>query len=253
MNSLAVALAADSAATVSNGRDNKVYNSANKLFMLSKHHPVGVMVYNNSSLLGIPWETLLKMFRQKLGTQEFDRLEEYGEALIKFLDQNAYLFPEDSQHRSYLALVETLYEGIHAAILEKIEEQVVRLPVDSAITEAEVSEMRFMRNTDCSQNVFAPLFFKDLFSAVWAPLRLRPKDEVDDGVTYGGHGWLRRRPVDSFFSAPRMRGDDAAGRRRQSLSSGRGDGGPAMIALRSDQVQAPPSTADAPAHKSIVP
>lgn len=141
MNSLAVALAADSAATVSNGRDNKVYNSANKLFMLSKHHPVGVMVYNNSSLLGIPWETLLKMFRQKLGTQEFDRLEEYGEALIKFLDQNAYLFPEDSQHRSYLALVETLYEGIHAAILEKIEEQVVRLPVDSAITEAEVSEI----------------------------------------------------------------------------------------------------------------
>src|SRR3954447_5070758 len=103
------------------------------------------------------------------------------------------------------------------------------------------------------QNVFAPLFFKDLFSAIRAPLRRRPKDEVDDGVTYGGHGWMRRRPVDSFFSAPRMRGDDAAGRRRQSLSSRRGDGGPAMIALRSDQVQAPPSTADAPAHKSIVP
>src|SRR5437899_39238 len=93
----------------------------------------------------------------------------------------------------------------------------------------------------------------DTFPTMWASLRRRPKDEVHDGVTYGGHGWLRRRPVDSFFSAPRMRGDDAAGRRRQSLSSGHGDGGPAMIALRSDQVQAPPSTADAPAHKSIVP
>src|SRR3954465_1728733 len=53
------------------------------------------------------------------------------------------------------------------------------------------------------QNVFAPLFFKDLFSAMRAPLRRRPKDEIDDGVTYGGHGWLRRRPVASFFSAPR--------------------------------------------------
>ncbi|WP_206685282.1 hypothetical protein, partial [Bradyrhizobium uaiense] len=38
------------------------------------------------------------------------------------------------------------------------------------------------------QNLFVPVFFKDLFSAVWAPLRRRPKDETDDGVTYGGHG-----------------------------------------------------------------
>ncbi len=68
------------------------------------------------------------------------------------------------------------------------------------------------------QNVFWPLFFKDLLSAIWALLRRRPKDEIDDGMAYGGHGWLRRRPVDSFFSAPRMRGDDVAGRRRQSLS-----------------------------------
>ncbi len=103
------------------------------------------------------------------------------------------------------------------------------------------------------QNVFAPLFFKDLLSAMWALLRRRPKDEIDNTVTYGGHGWLRRRPVDSFFSAPRMRGGDVAGRRRLSLSSGRGDEDLAMIALRSDQVQAPPSIADAPAHKSTVP
>ncbi|WP_206685420.1 hypothetical protein, partial [Bradyrhizobium uaiense] len=33
------------------------------------------------------------------------------------------------------------------------------------------------------QNLFVPVFFKDLFSAVWAPLRRRPKDETDDGVT----------------------------------------------------------------------
>ena len=103
------------------------------------------------------------------------------------------------------------------------------------------------------QNLFAPVFFNDLFSAVWTPLRGRPKDEIDDGVTNGGHGWLRRRSVDSFFSASRVRGDDAAGRRRQSLSSARGDEDPAMIAPRSDQVRAPPSTADGPVHKSILP
>ena len=65
-------------------------------------------------------------------------------------------------------------------------------------------------------NLFAPRLFKDLFSAVRTPLRRWPKDEINDGVTYGGHGWLRRRPVDSFFSAPRVRGGGVAGRRRQS-------------------------------------
>src|SRR5689334_20747284 len=103
------------------------------------------------------------------------------------------------------------------------------------------------------QIVFSPLFFKDLLSAIRALLRRRPKDEIDDGVTYGWHGWLRRGTVDSFFSAPRVRGDDVAGRRRQSLSSRRGDEDLAMIAPRSDQVQAPLSTADVPARKSIVP
>ncbi|WP_244436003.1 hypothetical protein, partial [Bradyrhizobium elkanii] len=33
------------------------------------------------------------------------------------------------------------------------------------------------------QNVFAPLFFGDLLSAIWALLRRRPKDEINDGVT----------------------------------------------------------------------
>ncbi|MBB4399255.1 hypothetical protein GGD62_008406 [Bradyrhizobium sp. ERR14] len=54
------------------------------------------------------------------------------------------------------------------------------------------------------QNVFAPLFFKEFLSAIWALLRRRPKDEIDDGVTYGGHGWLGRGPVDSFFFLPRV-------------------------------------------------
>ena len=60
MNRLAVALAADSAVSVSSGRRRKVFNTANKLFMLSSHHPVGIMVYSNGSLMGVPWEVLIK-------------------------------------------------------------------------------------------------------------------------------------------------------------------------------------------------
>src|SRR5947207_10516209 len=120
MNSLGVALATDSATTVTVGRDNKVYNSADKLFMLSKRHPVGVMVYNNASLLGIPWETLLKMFRRRLGPDEFGALGEYGHKLIEFLDGNDHLFPEQIQYQFYLRAVETLYRGLNKGIDKRI-------------------------------------------------------------------------------------------------------------------------------------
>lgn len=48
LNKHAVAMAADSAVTLGGGR--KVHNGANKLFSLSKHHPVAVAVYGSSEL-----------------------------------------------------------------------------------------------------------------------------------------------------------------------------------------------------------
>src|SRR5438477_10785674 len=115
MNRLGIALASDSAATVYVGGRAKFYH-ADKLFMLSNHHPVGVMVYNNSSLLGVPWETILKMFRARLRAQSFPTLEEYTKELLGFLSNNQHLFPPDIQRRYFLNLVEKLYEGINACV-----------------------------------------------------------------------------------------------------------------------------------------
>ena len=52
VNKTAVALAADSAVTITNPKGQKIYNSMNKLFTLSKYHPVGVMIYGNGHLMG---------------------------------------------------------------------------------------------------------------------------------------------------------------------------------------------------------
>lgn len=60
MNMEAVALAADSAVTVTLSGTHKVYNTANKLFMLSKSAPVGAMIYGSAHLTGAPWETIRK-------------------------------------------------------------------------------------------------------------------------------------------------------------------------------------------------
>ena len=107
MNRMAVALAADSAVTVEVGDTSKVRDSALKLFTLSKYRPVGVMVYNSSSILGVPLETIIKLFRRELGTKAFDTLPEYGDALISYLDGNASLFPADVQERYFLRALET--------------------------------------------------------------------------------------------------------------------------------------------------
>jgi len=89
MNRSALALAADSVATIiftdpqSNG--HRMYNSANKLFALSKYHAVGIMTYGNASLMEIPWETIIKVYRATLGDQKFDYLKDYSDHFFKFI------------------------------------------------------------------------------------------------------------------------------------------------------------------------
>jgi hypothetical protein len=85
MNKLGVALAADSAATIGYQSGNKIYNSANKLFMLSAIHPIGIMIYGSAELTGVPWDTIVKLFRIHVGTQKFETLREYVDRFISFL------------------------------------------------------------------------------------------------------------------------------------------------------------------------
>lgn len=90
MNKSAVALAADSAVTITvrgpEGKNYKVLNTANKLFALSKYAPVGLMVYGNASLQGIPWESIVKIYRKTLADTEFPSLEGYCKNFFDFLD-----------------------------------------------------------------------------------------------------------------------------------------------------------------------
>ncbi len=59
MNKSAVALAADSAVTLGPPGNGKIYDTVNKVFSLSKFHPVGIMIYGNAEFMRIPWETII--------------------------------------------------------------------------------------------------------------------------------------------------------------------------------------------------
>lgn len=97
MNKLAVALAADSAVTISRGDGQKIYNSVNKLFALSKRQPIGVMVFGNAELMGVPWETIIKHYRSELGGNELPTVEHYVNHFVSFLSAPNPLFPDAVQ------------------------------------------------------------------------------------------------------------------------------------------------------------
>lgn len=85
LNKQAVALAADSPVTIGNANGKKILNKANKVFTLSKHHPVGIMIYNAASFMGTPWETIIKVYRHQLGNRCFPSLRDYEVDFIAFL------------------------------------------------------------------------------------------------------------------------------------------------------------------------
>jgi hypothetical protein len=100
MNTQGIALAADSAVTLGAG---KTYNSADKLFALSKYHPVGIMMYSSASIMRIEWETIIKTYRDFLGKKSFDTLPEYAGDFINYLSKFPYF--TDEQMKDYLKSV----------------------------------------------------------------------------------------------------------------------------------------------------
>ncbi|MCA8911289.1 MAG: hypothetical protein KDB82_06270 [Planctomycetes bacterium] len=93
MNKTAVALAADSAASIRTAHGVKVY-AANKLFRLSPSLPVGVLVYGSSEFMGVPWEVLIREFRAGFGSKSLRHLKDYAVKFMQFLKRQSWLQDE---------------------------------------------------------------------------------------------------------------------------------------------------------------
>lgn len=95
LNKHAVAIAADSAVTM--GNTHKVVNSANKIFTLSKYHPVAIMTYNDASFMGVPWDIIIKEYRRDLKDKSFPRLKDYMDDFVDYLHRRHFFCDEDTQ------------------------------------------------------------------------------------------------------------------------------------------------------------
>ena len=122
MNRQAVAMAADSAVTISGHQYIKTYQSVDKLFPLVDGQPVAVMIYNNAEIMSTPWETVISLYREAVRGHTLDTVEEYAEDFMNFLSGNPDLFPPDHQDTEFFKAVAVVF----SLIAEDFDAQVAR-------------------------------------------------------------------------------------------------------------------------------
>jgi len=112
LNKHAVAIAADSAVTVQNPLGRKVLNSANKIFMLSKYHPIGIMLYSSASFMGVPWEIIVKLYREEIKDNSFSTVSDYANDFLVFLKNKNY-FSDNQTNLKYLGgIINRIFDDI---------------------------------------------------------------------------------------------------------------------------------------------
>ena len=98
-NQLGIAISADSAVTTGY---KKTYTTANKIFCIKKNIPVGLMVYGNTTINGIPWELIIDRFKKDIVEGEsIDVLNNYARKFVKFLKNDEIFFTKDVYNNSF--------------------------------------------------------------------------------------------------------------------------------------------------------
>lgn len=96
LNKSGIVLASDSASTIG---DNKVYNSARKLFTLSSNHSVGIMVYGNGEFMETPWDIIIGEYRKYIGNTKQSKIEDYANSFVEYLRTNKFLKNDEIQDK----------------------------------------------------------------------------------------------------------------------------------------------------------
>ena len=102
----------------------KIYNTVNKLFTLSKYRPVGVMVYGNSEFMSVPWESIIKEHRRELGKSKHGALREYVDGFMAWMATAKLLFPDAVQEQILAATISGYFAQIKREIDQKVAEAI---------------------------------------------------------------------------------------------------------------------------------
>ena len=182
MNREAIALAADSAVTVQNEKGQKIFTSASKIFTLSKYQPVGVMIYGSASFMEVPWETIIKIYRNGLGQKTFKTVGEYAEHFRTFLAKEEQLFSGDQQDLYVKRSIYSYFRFIEEEITKKVEEVIEEKgEIDEIATEeitSQIVKVHFEKWKEAKSVSSVPGDFTRDFRQKYRKLIGRAKKEV---------------------------------------------------------------------------
>ncbi|MBH1476565.1 hypothetical protein I5U59_03170 [Stenotrophomonas maltophilia] len=149
LNCTGVALAADSAVTVGS---QKIYNSAVKLFALSKVAPVAIMVYGNAALSGVPWEIIIKEYRRRIGAVQLPALEDYVSGFVEFIQASPVLFNDQGDQLWLYQRTDQILGEVQKACLTQLQERLTE--VDGVgLDEDEVVSIFKQVASECLKNI----------------------------------------------------------------------------------------------------
>lgn len=124
LNKHAVAIAADSAVTVSTGDNTKIYNTSQKIFKISDKNPVALMIYDNAAFMGAPWEVIVDLYRQERGNNTFKKVQDYANDFLKFLSDCEYLNGPEEQRKYLLREMYAIYSRLNDAIDARVDDDI---------------------------------------------------------------------------------------------------------------------------------
>ncbi len=124
LNKDAIALAADSAITISVGmKEEKIFDSAEKLFELSNKNPIGIMVYNGMQFMEVPLPSLIRQFRNECPL--VDKVEDAANAFLGFLCKFGDAAPREVKERALESIVAPFINKIFDRALDRIQRKIL--------------------------------------------------------------------------------------------------------------------------------
>lgn len=128
LNKQGVAIAADSAVTrgrIKDGsRQQKVTKNGNKMIRLSEAVPVAVMITGNADYLQVPWEVIVRRYRQRRGTVAHATVEEASHDFFDYIQSDPVFWGDDCG----MEYVRFLAKNIHDKIVNSDWEAAERNP-----------------------------------------------------------------------------------------------------------------------------
>jgi hypothetical protein len=178
MNRSAVALAADSAVTMQSQDEQKVWQSANKIFGLSRQHSVGFMIYGSADIMRVPLETVVKIYRDQLRDAPFDHLSDYTADFVAFMEGERRLFPADEQELYFISAVFAFYGRIRENVETSIEREIQE---SGSISESGVREA-VTAHVNVAYDVVGGLDALDAMPPAFATQLTRKHKQLIDGT-----------------------------------------------------------------------